>query len=378
MSTNLPVPVGPASVGEILRHGRNLLISNPSFQKWAASFPLTRIVTERQSNALFDLCSGFVYSQILLACVRLDLFNKLAGGPRLCTALADDLDLPVDATQRLLRAAKSLNLVDALEGNRYALGELGAALLANPSIAAFVEHHAMLYKDLTDPVALLKGETTTELSGFWPYAQPGETASPEAYDRYSTLMSQSQVLIAEDIVDAFPPSGHRRWLDVGGGEGVFMATLFEAAPELDLELFDLQPVAARAKELLQKRGMMSRIKVSEGDFFKDALPTGADVVSLIRILQDHDDDAARALLTQAHKAMEPGATLLIAEPMAGGRGADRVSDAYFNFYLLAMGRGRARSVAEITSLLTASGFVDVRALESRRPILANILVAQRV
>ena len=124
--------------------------------------------------------------------------------------------------------------------------------------------------------------------------------------------------------------------------------------------------------------MLSRVKVLDGDFFADPLPTGADVVSLIRILHDHDDDQVRALLARVHAATEPGATLLIAEPMAGGRGADRVSEAYFNFYLLAMGRGRARSVAEITDLLTRAGFSDVRPLESRRPLLASILVAQRV
>lgn len=377
--TNLPAPVGPVSVGEILRQGRNLLISNPSFQKWAASFPLTRLLAERQSNALFDLCSGFVYSQILLASVRLDLFTKLSGGPRSTAALAEDLGLSVDATQRLLRATTSLKLTDELEGERYTLGELGAAMLANPAIAAFVEHHALLYKDLTDPVELLKGKAQTELSGFWPYAKPGEDAAPaETYARYSELMSQSQTLIADDILDAFQPSTPRSWLDLGGGEGVFAAALGEFAPQIEVTMMDLPPVAARARVALQTRGMLSRVNVLEGDFFKDPLPQGSSVVSLIRILHDHDDDQVRALLAKIHAATEPGATLLIAEPMAGGRGADRVADAYFNFYLLAMGRGRGRSVKELTDLLTAAGFADIRPLESRRPMLASILVAQRV
>jgi len=374
--TNLPAPVGPVSVGEILRQGRNLLISNASFQKWAASFPLTRLLAARQSNALFDLCSGFVYSQVLLASVRLDLFTKLSGGPRSAAALADDLGLSVDATRRLLRATASLKLTDALEGERYTLGELGAALLANPAITAFVEHHAMLYADLNDPVALLQGKTQTQMSGFWP--KPGEDAPAEAYASYSELMSQSQTLIADDILDAFQPSTPRTWLDIGGGEGVFAAALADFAPQIEVTTFDLAPVSARARVALQTRGMMSRVKVQDGDYFVDPLPTGSSVVSLIRILQDNDDDQARALLARIHAATEPGATLLIAEPMAGSGGADRASDAYYNFYTLAMGRGRARSVAEITDLLTSAGFGEVRPLEARRPLLASILVAQRV
>ena len=46
---------------------RNSWLSNPAFQRWAADFPLTRGVARRRSAALFDLVSGFVYSQTLAA-----------------------------------------------------------------------------------------------------------------------------------------------------------------------------------------------------------------------------------------------------------------------------------------------------------------------
>ena len=65
-------------------------------------------------------------------------------------------------------------------------------------------------------------------------------------------MAQSQVLIAEDILDAFAPTGRRRWLDVGGGEGVFVGALAELAPEVEANLFDLPQVTARAREPSQK------------------------------------------------------------------------------------------------------------------------------
>ena len=43
-------------------------------------FPLTRPIARRRARELFDLCAGFVYSQVLLACVRLRLFEILAEG----------------------------------------------------------------------------------------------------------------------------------------------------------------------------------------------------------------------------------------------------------------------------------------------------------
>jgi demethylspheroidene O-methyltransferase len=378
---------GRASVGDVFRHWRRRLIANPAFQRWAAGFPLTRRVAERRSGALFDLCSGFVYSQILFACVRLDLFSRLAGGPRACAALADELGLPVDSTRRLLRAAAALDLLERLSSDRFGLADLGAAMLGNPAIEAFVEHHTLLYADLADPVALLRGEASTRLSGFWPYAgrKPGDPplADPDpeaarAYARYSELMSRSQALIAEDVLEAFPPQGRRRWLDIGGGEGAFVAALAAKAPELDLMMFDLPPVAARARAALEQRGISSRVSVHEGDFLADPLPRGADVLSLVRILHDHDDDSARVLLARAHDALAPGGILMIAEPMADAGGGERVGDAYFGFYLLAMGRGRARSATEISALLDAAGFGAIRALKSRRPLLVSVLIAQRL
>jgi demethylspheroidene O-methyltransferase len=95
-------------------------------------------------------------------------------------------------------------------------------------------------------------------------------------------------------------------------------------------------------------------------------------------LHDHDDDSVRVLLARARDALAPGGTLVIAEPMAGGRGAERVGDAYFGFYLLAMGRGRARSASEIATLLNEAGFAALRPLKTRRPLLVSVLMARRL
>jgi demethylspheroidene O-methyltransferase len=136
---------------------RERLLSSAQFQRFAAAFPLTRPIARRRARALFDLVAGFVYSQILAACVRLNLFNILASsGPQTAAELSVRLKLSLDATQRLLVAAKALDLLEARGEDRFGLGPLGAALIGNPGIVAMIEHHALLYQDLNDPVALLR------------------------------------------------------------------------------------------------------------------------------------------------------------------------------------------------------------------------------
>jgi demethylspheroidene O-methyltransferase len=357
---------------------RDRLLSNPRFQRWAAAFPLTRLVARRRARALFDLCAGFVYSQILLACVRLRLFDILQEGPQTTGALAHRLALSPEATARLLRAAASLRLVADRGGDRFGLGDLGAALIGNPAVAAMIEHHALLYADLGDPVALLRAERPdTELARYWPYAGDARPAdlAPARVAAYSALMSASQPLIADDVLDAYSLKRHRCLLDVGGGEGTFLAAAAARAPSLRMILFDLPPVAARAQARLAASGLLGRLAVVGGDFFADDLPQGADVVSLVRVLHDHDDDSVLAILRAARRALPVGGTLLVAEPMSGTPGAEPIGDAYFGMYLLAMGSGRARTPGELEALLRAAGFSRVALAPTRRPLLTRLMVA---
>ncbi len=96
----------------------------------------------------------------------------------------------------------------------------------------------------------------------------------------------------------------------------------------------------------------------------------------MRVLHDHDDESALALLRAARAALAPGGTVLVAEPMSGARGAEPMGDAYFGFYLLAMGRGRPRSAGEVAGLMRAAGFAAVRELPTRRPMLASALIGR--
>jgi len=364
--------------GERWRGLRDFLLSNRRFQRFAAAFPLTRPIARRRALDLFDLCAGFVYSQVLVACVRLRLFEQLQGGPLPVSSLAARASIPPDAMRTLLEAAASLRLLEERGNERYGLGPLGAAMLGNPGIGAMVEHHAALYADLADPVALLRGEgDDRRLARYWPYAGEDSPSdlSRELVSPYTALMSASQPMVAEMVLGAYSFARHKTLLDVGGGDGSFLIAAGRQAPELELRLFDLSAVAAIAREKFAGEGLDRRASVTEGNFLKDALPKGADVVSLIRVVHDHDDEAVLNLFARVREALPSNGVLVIGEPMSGASGVDSVS-AYFNLYLHAMGSGRPRSFAAMRKLLKQSGFVDVRHRPTRIPMIAGVIVAR--
>jgi demethylspheroidene O-methyltransferase len=375
-STQMRPPLGWADRWAALR---DRLLASPGFRRWAVAFPMTRPIARRRTRALFDLCGGFVYSQILFACVELNLFDLLADGPQTVPDLASRLSLPPDGAARLLAAAASLKLVSRRSGDRFGLGPLGAAMVDNEAVAAMVRHHAILYGDLRDPVALLRGKPAeTELSRYWAYARsthPGRLQS-DRIDEYTTLMAASQGMIAEEVLDAYPIARHRRLLDIGGGDGTFLMAAAKRAPRLSLILFDLPPVAERARARFAAMGISGRMNAVGGDFLSGQLPRGADLISLVRVLHDHDDDDALTLLTVIRQALPADGALLIAEPMSGTPGSEPAGDAYFGFYLLAMRSGRPRTQDEIATLLRKAGFTRSRAVPTKNPILVRLILAR--
>jgi len=356
------------------------VVGNETFRRWAEAFPPTRWIARRRARAVFDLCAGFVYSQVLLACVRLRLLDILAERPQAVAVLARRISLTEEATGRLLAAAVALRLAEVRGDQRYGLGVLGRAIAGNAALAAMIEHHAALYADLQDPVALLQGrQAATALAAYWPYAGAAQPATLTAGSTaaYSMLMSTSQSLIADQVLAAHDFSRHRCLLDVGGGEGAFLTAVAARCPEPRLMLFDLPAVAENARARFAAAGLSARATAHAGDFLADPLPAGADAISLVRVLHDHDDPDALRILRAAHAALPEGGTLVVAEPMAGTRGAEAMGDAYFGFYLLAMGSGRARAPSRIAQMLALAGFAGARAVATPIPLQTGLVVARK-
>mgnify|MGYP006278454727 CR=1 FL=1 len=374
---------------ETLQRRLDAWFSDPALYRWAIANPLTRWVTRRRTARLFDLMAGFVHSQVLLSCVRLGLFARLKEQPLTLEALARHTQIEPPALQRLLLSAVALGLLEHRSAGRFGLGPLGAPLARQDGIAAMIEHNNLLYQDLLQPVAFLRDAWGGSMAGYWPYAHgkmpalaPQADANGPALEpvaRYSELMASSQNFVMEEILASQSFFGYRRLLDVGGGKGRFVSAVARQYPALELGLFDLPPVLEVARGGLERAGLADRVVLHPGSFLHDALPSGADVITLIRVAHDHCDAAVRDILRAIHQALPRGGTLVLAEPMAQAPGDQpQASDAYFHYYLLAMGAGRLRSHVELAALMRESGFGAITLLDNAMPIHTRILVGTKL
>lgn len=351
------------------------LAMSPQFHRISQRIPGLRHLARAEGQALFEVVQGFVASQVLFALVELRLLHRLADGPLPLATLARSGGIPEPRLDVLLRAGAALRLVRQKAG-LWHLTPRGGAFLTVPGLEAMVRHHDVLYRDLADPVAFFRGETRPGLADFWPYVfGAGAAEDPGLADRYSRLMADSQLLVAEDTLRLADFRGIAQLMDVGGGTGAFLAAVLAAHPGLHGLLFDLPAVVPGAEARLAPFG--ARARVFPGSFRDAALPAGADAISLVRVLYDHADSTVARLLAAVHAALPPGGQVIISEPMSGGARPDPGTDVYFSVYTMAMQTGRTRSAAEILRLLADAGFVGGVDRGSLRPYVTRVLTARR-
>ena len=148
-------------------------------------------------------------------------------------------------------------------------------------------------------------------------------------------------------------------VDVGGGNGAFLAGVLSRLPRLSGTVLDLPHVVAGADAVFAEAGVSDRASAVGGSFFEE-VPAGADLYLLKRVLYHWSDDDALVLLGRIKQAMPATATLLLLEPVAEP-GDALTAGRLYDLILLTMAGGGLRSETALRSLIARAG-LEVRTL----------------
>ncbi|MGI8457304.1 MAG: methyltransferase [Propionibacteriaceae bacterium] len=325
---------------------------------------------------VMELSTGYWKTQVTYVLAELGVADLLADAPAPADDLAGRVGCAADPLRRLLRAGAGLGLFATDGDGRFRLTDLGQCLRSDvpQSVRSLVllagAEHYVTWGHLLDCVRSGRPQLQAALGAdsWWGYLHDHPERS-ELFDRAMAELSRSSQTRALQPYDF---GRVRRLVDVGGGTGTLLAQVLTAHPGLTGVLFDRPEVVANAGPVLGD--LTGRCEVVGGDMFA-AVPAGGDAYLLCSLLHDHNDAAARRILTNIRAAMEPGGTLLLVETVLPDDDSPHLAKLN-DLNMMVMIDGRERTHDELSALLADTGF----RLEPSRPSPspAQLLVAHRI
>jgi O-methyltransferase len=162
------------------------------------------------------------------------------------------------------------------------------------------------------------------------------------------------------ILASYDFSRFERIGDIGGGSGHLLRAIIDASPNTEGVLFDLPHVIEEADVVSE------RLTLQAGDFFRDTLPS-CDAYLLMEIIHDWADEESVAILQAVRWAAPSHAKVLLIETLVPDDPGPDWSK-MLDIHMLALLGGRQRTRQEYEALLTKSGFVLLRDIDTHAGI----------
>lgn len=319
-----------------------------------------------------DLIDAFRRSKIMFTAVSLGVFDHLADGPADLTTLAQATGTNEEALERLLDACAGLGLLSK-ETKKYANQPVADAYLRRSSPTTFAGYIMYSHKALY----LLWGNLEDAIrEGSHRWEQTFGTKGPifdhhfrseEAKRDFLMGMNGFGLLSSPWVVEAFDLGKFNRLADLGGATGHLPIAACRRYPDLRAAVFDLPAVIEVAREYVKRAGLLDRIDLISGDFFKDPLPE-ADLFSLGRIVHDWSEEKIRKLLKKVYDRLPHGGALLIAERLLNEDKTGPLGALTQSLSMLVCTEGKERTLAEYAALLREAGFSDVQGRTTGTPL----------
>ncbi|PYQ54166.1 MAG: polyketide synthase [Acidobacteria bacterium] len=256
---------------------------------------------------IMKLAQGFMASKFLFAAAEIGLFEKLAQGPATVDEIASRARLPRRTARILVDAVVSLGLVER-EQDRYRNAPVADAFLARRGpvdLGDFLRFWNRLsyprWERLEEVV-----RTGKQLFGELEFTKDEQEIFSKGVGAFTTGAAMA-------LAAAYDFKKHRRVIDVGGGTGNFLIVLLGQHPHLEATLMELPAAAAVARQTIAASPAAARIRVAEGDFFRDPLPEGHDAVILANVVHLFGRTRVLDLLRRLRERVPSGARLLMAD-----------------------------------------------------------------
>jgi len=290
--------------------------------------------------------SSFFVSRVILTANRLRIFDHLAAPGKTAPQLSRTLQTDTRATELLLNSLVAVGLL-VKSKDTYTNTAIASRYLVSgkPGYQGDILRH---YSTLWD-----------NWSGLDTVVKTGKPFR-KAHDHEAFILGMHNLALlkVKKVLDALDLSGVRRVLDLGGGPGTYAMAFARKGKET--VLMDFPETLKIAKRLIRSTGLGRKISLLPGDFTRDDIGSGYDLVLISQIFHAYDDAACIAMLKKSHQALNPGGKVVVQEFLLDDTHTAPPWGALFAINMLVnTPGGRTYTLKEMTSWVRKAGFREI-------------------
>jgi SAM-dependent methyltransferase len=140
-------------------------------------------------------------------------------------------------------------------------------------------------------------------------------------------------------------------------------------------IFDLPGTLAVTRQFVDAVPCRDRIELIAGDYNRDPLPVGFDMVFLSNIIHGEDEEADQRLMRGVFASLQSGGRIVIKDHILDADLTGPAVGAIFSMQMLLFTRGRDYSFDEVREWLQRAGFTNIAQRRLEPPLTSALVTA---
>jgi 2-polyprenyl-3-methyl-5-hydroxy-6-metoxy-1,4-benzoquinol methylase len=313
---------------------------------------------KNEMEKLHGLWCGFWSPRVVLTANNLRVFDQLME-PRTADEVASQISTNMRATEILLDALTCLELIKK-RGNKYHNATLARKYLVkgcDDYMGDIIRYGESLWQSWSHLDEIVRSGK--------PYCEEGW----RDYEAFTLGMHNLSSQKAPAFLKKIGLSGVKTALDLGGGPGTYSIAM--ARQGIAVTLFDQPFTIPIARKIIASEGVTG-ISFIEGDFVKDDIGSGYDLILASQICHCISDSENQVLMHKCSNALNAGGRLVIQEFVLDKDHTTPLSGALFSVNMLVSNDGgRSYSPDEISTWLINAGLSDIRIIRQSDTVLVS-------
>ena len=256
-----------------------------------------------------QIIRGYQLTRVLSAAMRYGIFSRL-DKPKSASILAQEISIEPTITEKLLEVLVSLNLISKVDE-----GYVNTDLVRSFFMKDSIFYQGDLIDFMVDSYPLWTKLDQALKNGY--LDNSGKGKREDTFDK-RFIMASAEASIrgalqdTVEVIAGLPEfKDAKRLLDLGGGHGLYSIAFAQKNPLLQAVVFDLPPVLEISQRFIEDYEMEARVSVMAGDYLKDDLGSGYDLIFTSHSLFYQPRETLEAPLRKIYRALKEKGALVI-------------------------------------------------------------------